>query len=149
MGASQSLIVMTNPTIVIEMSLSATKAKSPQLTFSDLGDTRRNFRRVSRYLLLDFWFYFGQIIFVIQKISEPVSVSLSYNHQTHKVIPKALIWQGRLYGITKLGLHHTFRRGRTLYHVFSVTTSTLFFRLVLNTEDLHWRVEEIADGLTG
>lgn len=85
---------------------------------------------------------------MISKINEPVSVSLSYNHQTHKVSPKALVWKNRLYAIKKIGLHHTFRRGRTLYHVFSVTTSTLFFRLVLNTEDLHWKVEEIADGLT-
>ena len=84
---------------------------------------------------------------MIQKISEPVSVSLSYNHQTHKVTPKALIWQNRLYAVNKIGLHHTFRQGRTLYHVFSVTTSTLFFRLVLDTSNLHWKVEEIADGV--
>lgn len=84
---------------------------------------------------------------MIEKINEPVSVSLSYNHKTHTVTPKALVWHDRLYAITKIGLHHTFRRGRTLYHVFSVTTSTLFFRLVLDTSNLHWKVEEIADAV--
>lgn len=84
---------------------------------------------------------------MINKINESVSVSLSYNHKTHKVTPKALVWQGRLYGVSKIGLHHTFRRGRTLYHVFSVVTPTLFFRLVLDTQNLHWKAEEIADAI--
>jgi hypothetical protein len=84
---------------------------------------------------------------MISKINEPVSVSLSYNHKTNKVMPKAIIWQNRLYEISKIGLHHTFKKGRVLYHVFSVVTPTLFFRLVLDTQNLHWRVEEIADGI--
>ncbi len=83
---------------------------------------------------------------MIHKISEPVSVSLSYNHATQKVIPRAVIWQNRLYAVKKLGLHHTYRAGRVLYHVFSVATPTLFFRLVLDTETLHWKLEEISDG---
>jgi hypothetical protein len=44
-------------------------------------------------------------------------------------------------------LHHTFRSGRTLFHVFSVASKSLFFRLVLNTDTLFWRLEEISDGL--
>ena len=58
--------------------------------------------------------------------------------------PLGKIWT---YPIVKVGLHHTFRQGRTLYHVFSVTSKTLLFRLVLNTETLNWRLEEISDGL--
>ncbi len=82
-----------------------------------------------------------------QKISTPVSVSLSFNHESGKVTPKALVWNGRLHAITKIGLHHTYHEGRTLYHVFSVCSRTLFFRLVLNTENLFWKLEEISDGL--
>lgn len=61
--------------------------------------------------------------------------------------PKYVIWKGRNYTITKIGLHHHFRQGNTLYHVFSVVTDTLFLRLKLNTEDLTWRLEEIEDGI--
>jgi hypothetical protein len=84
---------------------------------------------------------------MIQKISLPVSVSLTFDSTKRKVMPKWIIYSGRLYSVEKVGLHHTYREGRVLYHVFSVTTKTLFFRLVLNTETLHWRLEEISDGL--
>jgi len=84
---------------------------------------------------------------MLQKISTPVSVSLAYDNEKKKVFPRWLIWDKRLYPIVKIGLHHTFRQGRTLYHVFSVASTTLFFRLVLDTETLHWKLEEIADGL--
>lgn len=84
---------------------------------------------------------------MIEKISIPVSVSLAFDHTKRKVFPKWLVWNGRLYPVVKIGLHHTFRQGRTLYHVFSVASKSLFFRLVLDTETLHWRLEEISDGL--
>ena len=84
---------------------------------------------------------------MIQKISEPVSVSFTFDSEKRAVRPRALVWNGRLYGVVKVGLHHKFRQGTTLYHVFSVASKSLFFRLVLNTENLHWRLEEISDGL--
>lgn len=84
---------------------------------------------------------------MIEKISTPVSVSLAFDSKKRKVMPRWIVWNNRLYPIVKIGLHHTFRQGRTLYHVFSVASKTLFFRLVLNTENLHWRLEEISDGL--
>jgi len=84
---------------------------------------------------------------MLEKISAPVSVALAFDHTKRKVTPKWVVWNGRLYPIAKIGLHHTFRQGRTLYHVFSVASKNLFFRLVLDTETLHWRLEEISDGL--
>jgi len=86
---------------------------------------------------------------MLEKISIPITVSTTFDSVKRKVMPKSLVWNGRLYPITKVGLHHTFREGRTLFHVFSVVTPTLFFRLVLNTENLHWRLEEISDGMVG
>lgn len=80
-----------------------------------------------------------------QKVSEPVSVSFAYDSAKRKVYPKWIVWNNRLYPVIKVGLHHTFREGRTLYHVFSVVSKTLFFRLVLDTETLHWKLEEISD----
>ncbi|OGM19420.1 hypothetical protein A2955_03355 [Candidatus Woesebacteria bacterium RIFCSPLOWO2_01_FULL_37_19] len=84
---------------------------------------------------------------MLEKISTPVSVSMTFDSAKRKVAPKAMVWNGRLYPIVKIGLHHTFRQGQTLFHVFSVASSTLFFRLVLNTDNLHWRLEETSDGM--
>ena len=84
---------------------------------------------------------------MLEKISEVVSVSFTFDSQKRSVEPRALVWNGRLYGVKRIGLHHTYRQGRTLYHVFSVASKSLFFRLVLNTENLHWKLEEISDGL--
>lgn len=84
---------------------------------------------------------------MITKLNQPISVNFSFNSDQVQVYPKWLFWNHRLYPVQKVGLHHTFRRGRTLFHVFSVVSKTLFFRLILNTDTLHWRVEEISDGL--
>ena len=59
--------------------------------------------------------------------------------------PKYVIWKGRNHTITKIGLHHHYREGSTLYHIFSVATDTLFLRLKLNTDDLKWVLEEIQE----
>lgn len=72
-----------------------------------------------------------------QKISEKVDVVL------YKTYPTALLWRGRIYKITKIGLHHTYDRGKTFYHVFSVATQGAFLRLLFNTENLSWKLEEI------
>lgn len=84
---------------------------------------------------------------MIQKLSVPVSIRFTFDCKKRTTFPSEVIWERRAYSITKIGLHHTFREGRTLYHVFSVASQTLFFRLVLNTDNLFWTLEEIADGL--
>lgn len=83
---------------------------------------------------------------MIQKINIPVSVVSSFNHKERTFIPRKVLFEGREHKITRLGYHHTYRQGRTLYHVFSVTSETMFFRLVFNTETLAWNLEEVADG---
>ena len=84
---------------------------------------------------------------MIQKVSLPVSVTTQFDHKLRKTNIVSVMWEGRDYPIIKLGLHHTYRAGRTLCHVFSVASPTIFFRLVLNTDTLHWTLEEIADNL--
>lgn len=85
---------------------------------------------------------------MIQKVRVPVSVLLEFDSKLRKVAPKLVHWDGLDYLVTKVGFHHTFREGRTLVHIFSVDTKTLFFRLKLNTDNLHWVLEEISDGET-
>lgn len=85
---------------------------------------------------------------MIQKISAPISVQLVYDHRHHNVSPRKLLWDGREFPVTQVGLHHTIREGRTLFHIYSVTSNQLFFRLKLDTDSLFWTLEEIADGLS-
>jgi len=83
---------------------------------------------------------------MLQKVKVPVSVILEYNSKLRRVFPKSVHWDGNDYPVTKVGFHHTFREGKTLIHVFSVDTPSLFFRLRLNTDNLQWTLEEISDG---
>lgn len=62
-------------------------------------------------------------------------------------IPKYVIWKGRSHNITNIGLHHRFREGNTVYHVFSVLAGTLFMRLRFDTEILGWKLEEISESI--
>ena len=84
---------------------------------------------------------------MIQKISAPVSVEMVYDHRKHTCLPRKILWDGQVFPIIKLGLHHTFREGRELFHIFSVTAKQLSFRLKLDTTTLFWTLEEISDGL--
>lgn len=79
----------------------------------------------------------------LQKIYEEVSVDLIFDSITKRVYPKLVVWKGKTYKVKKIGLHHTYKEGNVLYHVFSVTTDSSFLRLVLNTKNLHWALTEI------
>jgi len=83
---------------------------------------------------------------MLQILSEPIDVIMSSVGARH-ASPVSLCWHNRDYPVTQVGLHHTVRLGRVLHHIFSVTSHDLFFRLNLNTETLHWTLEEISDGL--
>ncbi len=83
-----------------------------------------------------------------ETLHEKISVNLVFDCETKRVTPKHLKWHGRPYTITQVGLHHTYRSGRTLFHVFSVSDGTMFFRLELDTETLHWLLTEVSDVLS-
>ena len=76
---------------------------------------------------------------MIQRLDEVAKVTFEKN-------PQKVWYGGREHLIEKIGLHHTYRAGRTLYHVFSVASSDLFFRLVLDTDNLLWKLTEVSDG---
>lgn len=78
-------------------------------------------------------------------IDEKVSVITLFDKIKGTVVPKKLKWQGREYLITKLTYHHKIREGRTTFHIFHVTDGDLDFRLRLDTENLHWILEEVCD----
>lgn len=76
-------------------------------------------------------------------INEPVSVTLWSNHKTRKVLPYSLYWHGRQYHITTVGLHHMVREGRHMFHIFSVSDGSTFFKLVMDSESLAWTLVEV------
>lgn len=80
-----------------------------------------------------------------EHISERVSVITVYDNENGKAYPWRIKWRGRVYTVTEVGYHHTRESGNTLCHIFSVATSSLFFRLNLNTATLSWTVEDIQD----
>ena len=79
-------------------------------------------------------------------INEKVSVISSYNRDTSSVMPKKIRWHGRDYLVKSVSYHHTERDGKKLLHIFHVTDGSLDFKLRLDTENLHWTLEEIYDG---
>lgn len=80
-----------------------------------------------------------------EQVNESVSVDLLSNHLKKSAYPWVIEWRGRRYRITKIGLHHVLREGRVLFHVFSVTDGTTFFKLRFDTETLGWKLLEIED----
>lgn len=100
---------------------------------------------------IDLWFYFGLYTYIfcmIQKIDLPVSVVSVFDHKIRTFQPKKVLFEGREHLIVKTGFHHTEREGRTLYHIFSVASESMFFRLVFNSETLAWKLSEVHDGET-
>ena len=82
---------------------------------------------------------------MIEKIGEKVSVSFLSNHNNGSVLPVHMKWKNTVYTIQKVGLHYTLYRDQKLIHMFSVCDAHRFFLLALDTENLHWTLEEVAD----
>ena len=80
-------------------------------------------------------------------LNEPVSVSLTYNCAKNFCCPAKVIRSGfnSVHTIKKLGLHHSYKHGDTLIHVFSVISDTAYLKLSLNTYSLHWTLLEIEE----
>lgn len=77
-------------------------------------------------------------------INESISVNFLSNHLKGTAYPWVIFWRGRRYTITKIGLHHAVRLGRTLYHLYSATDGVTFFHLRFDTEALSWKLLEIS-----
>ncbi len=82
-------------------------------------------------------------------INEEVSVVMSYSAKRKQVIPYILYWQNKDYYLGKVDYHHSYMDGRERQHVFELVDKeqTLWFRLRLDSSDLHWTLETVHDGL--
>ncbi len=84
---------------------------------------------------------------MIQDIKAPITAYLIYDHRKNVALPAKVFWDGREYKVKKIGMHYKHRVGNTLMHTYTVSTDSLSFKLVLNTDNLFWTVEQISDGL--
>jgi len=78
-----------------------------------------------------------------ETVNETVSVISVFNHLTNEVKPVKIQWRSRVYKVQKIGYHYKIHEGKTLYHVFTVVAETAAFKLKLDTDSLHWTLEEI------
>jgi len=86
-----------------------------------------------------------------EKINEEVGVVMYYSARKRLAVPYLIMWQGKEYKIGKIGYHHTIKNGTVLHHIFELVDEeeTLWFRLNLDTSNLHWKLEQVSDGLPG
>ncbi len=84
-----------------------------------------------------------------EKINEEVSVVMYYSSKKRIALPHLINWQNKDYSVGKIGYHHTINEGKTLHHIFELVDSAenLWFRLNLDTSNLHWKLEAVSDGL--
>lgn len=83
-----------------------------------------------------------------QKIFQKVSVISIYKKENNIFSPYKIFYSGQIHLVKKIGLHHQFNKGSILFHSFSVATDNSFFKILFNTKELSWTLEEISDGYT-
>lgn len=77
-------------------------------------------------------------------LNESVSVVMYYSASSKHVQPYQLHWQGQDYKLGKVDFWHKTRQGDVLLHHFSLSDvgGTAYFKLALDTSNLHWTLEE-------
>lgn len=83
-----------------------------------------------------------------ESLDEPISVVLYFDSKTNLIQPYRLSWNGRDYQLGKVDFHHETKEGMTLIHHFSLSNieETIYFKIALDTSNLHWKLEEYMYG---
>lgn len=84
-----------------------------------------------------------------EKINQEVSVVMYYSSKHKQVVPHLLHWQNKDYSLGKVDYYHSYMEGRERQHIFELVDkeSSLWFRLRLDSSNLHWTLEAVHDGL--
>lgn len=84
-----------------------------------------------------------------EKINEEVSVVMYYSTKQKRVAPHLLHWQNKDYSLGQVDYYHSYMEGQERQHIFELVdkSSSLWFRLRLDSSNLHWTLEAIHDGL--
>ena len=79
-----------------------------------------------------------------ESLDEPVSVVWYYSAKTRSLRPHVLSWNNQDYKLGPVDFWHKTKQGNTLIHHFSIADvkGQVYFKLALNTDTLHWTIEE-------
>lgn len=83
---------------------------------------------------------------MIEKINQRIDVVTIYKSLGSTVVPYKIKWNGKVYYIKNIGYHHREKIGNVVYHIFSVSSNSLDFRLKHDPTNLSWILEEVSDG---
>ncbi len=80
-----------------------------------------------------------------KSLGQEVSVVYYFDAKTKIIKPFQITWNNQDYRLGPVDFHHKTRIGGTLIHHFSMcdVAETVYFKLGLNTENLHWELEEV------
>lgn len=83
-----------------------------------------------------------------EKINEEVSVVMYYSAKQKRPVPYLLHWQNKDYSLGQVDYYHSYMEGQERQHIFELVDreEALWFRLRLNSKNLHWTLEAIHDG---
>ena len=84
-----------------------------------------------------------------EKVNQEVSVVSYYSAKQKVFVPHLLHWQNKDYSLGPVDFHHDYMDGQERQHIFELCDkeTSLWFRLRLNTANLHWTLEAVHDGL--
>jgi hypothetical protein len=75
------------------------------------------------------------------EVNEIVEVAVVF--KKNKAVPVLMKWNGRDYKINKVNLIHEQYQGGTLVYCFSVSDTSNSFKLLFNTKNLQWVLEQV------
>ena len=83
-----------------------------------------------------------------QRIDQEISVVMYYSALKRKALPRIIQWQNKDYVVGEIGYIHKIKEGKKLFHIYEFCDKqkSLSFRISLDSDTLHWRLEYVSDG---
>lgn len=84
-----------------------------------------------------------------ERINEEISVIMCYSARKRRARPHLIHWQSKDYIVGEIGYYHSYMEGQERQHIYELCDKeqTLWFRLRLDSSNLHWILEAVHDGL--
>lgn len=84
-----------------------------------------------------------------EKVNEEVTVVMVYSAKQKAATPHLMYWLNKDYKLGPVDYYHNYMDGRDIQHIYELCDKeeTIWFRLRLNSANLHWTLEAISDGL--
>ena len=82
---------------------------------------------------------------IINKRVKVLAVYSSLDNDQPNCFPKRMIYSGKEYNFTELGLKHPTQKGKRMIHVFDMTDGLADYRLEFDAEGLTWTLVSVSD----